>query len=154
MKKQVVLTPKSHLKVSGEGWPHVGWHLAHGVYMAGGSPWILAQGCLGGSSHWDIIPHCSSVCALLPLDQKPKEKRGSAAKVSQEQPSAPSTLDRISTLVSTASHRAYQQTTHGLQRAKAKGQELAILIPIVVSDKTSSPQVPAPSLFWAIFAFG
>ncbi|XP_057281349.1 perilipin-1 isoform X2 [Pezoporus wallicus] len=76
-------------------------------------------------------------------DQKPKDPRGSAAKVSQQQPSAPSTLGRIGTLVSTASHRAYQQTTHGLQRAKAKGQELATWIPIVGSlAKPSVPEAP------------
>ncbi|NXD61549.1 PLIN1 protein, partial [Eolophus roseicapillus] len=77
-------------------------------------------------------------------DQKPKDPRGSAAKVSQQQPSAPSapsTLGRIGALVSTASHRAYQQTTHGLQRAKAKGQELATWIPIVGS--LAKPGVPA-----------
>ncbi|NXW62719.1 PLIN1 protein, partial [Eurystomus gularis] len=84
-------------------------------------------------------------------DQKPKERRGSAAKVSQQQPSAPSapsapsTLGRISTLVSTASHRAYQQTTQSLQRARAKGQELATWIPILGSlakpSITEAPQV-------------
>ncbi|KAF1489543.1 Perilipin-1, partial [Eudyptula minor novaehollandiae] len=72
-------------------------------------------------------------------DQKPKETRGSAVKVSQQQPSTPSapstpsTLGRIGTLVSTVSHRAYQQTTQSLQRAKAKGQELATWIPILGS---------------------
>ncbi|NXT24148.1 PLIN1 protein, partial [Syrrhaptes paradoxus] len=79
-------------------------------------------------------------------DQKPKEKRGSAVKVSQEQPSdpsSPSTLDRIGTLVSTVSHRAYQQTTHGLQRAKDKGQELATWIPVLGSvAKPSEPEAP------------
>ncbi|XP_065544797.1 perilipin-1 [Lathamus discolor] len=79
-------------------------------------------------------------------DQKPKDPHESAAKVSQQQPSAPSapsTLGRIGTLVSTASHRAYQQTTHGLQRAKAKGQELATWIPIVGSlAKPSVPEAP------------
>ncbi|XP_008943256.1 PREDICTED: perilipin-1, partial [Merops nubicus] len=76
-------------------------------------------------------------------DQKPKEKRGSAAKVSQQQPSAPSTLGRIGALVNTASHLAYQQTTQNLQRAKAKGQELAIWIPIVGSlAKPSTPEAP------------
>ncbi|NXX83654.1 PLIN1 protein, partial [Urocolius indicus] len=72
-------------------------------------------------------------------DHKPKGTCGSAAKVSQQQPSAPSapsapsTLGRIGSLVSTASHRAYQQTTQGLQRAKAKGQELATWIPVLGS---------------------
>ncbi|XP_009976115.1 PREDICTED: perilipin-1 [Tauraco erythrolophus] len=76
-------------------------------------------------------------------DQKPKEKRGSAVKVSQQQPSAPSTLGRIGTLVSTVSHRAYQQTTQGLQHAKAKGQELATWIPILGSlAKPSTPEAP------------
>uniref|UniRef100_A0A8B9FDR8 Perilipin 1 n=1 Tax=Amazona collaria TaxID=241587 RepID=A0A8B9FDR8_9PSIT len=79
-------------------------------------------------------------------DQKPKDPRGSAAKVSQQQPSAPSapsTLGRVGALVSTASHRAYQQTTHGLQRAKAKGQELAMWIPIVGNlAKPSVPEAP------------
>ncbi|XP_035747360.1 perilipin-1 isoform X2 [Egretta garzetta] len=88
-------------------------------------------------------------------DQKPKEKRGSAVKVSQKQPSAPSvpsvpsapsapsTLGRIGALVSTVSHRAYQQTTQSLQRAKAKGQELATWIPILGSlAKPSVPEAP------------
>ncbi|NXL88502.1 PLIN1 protein, partial [Alectura lathami] len=91
-------------------------------------------------------------------DQKPKETRGSAAKVSQQQPrtsralsapstpsapSAPSTLGRIGALVSTASHRAYHQTTHSLQRAKAKGQELVIWIPVLGSlAKPSPPEAP------------
>ncbi|XP_075620551.1 perilipin-1 isoform X1 [Balearica regulorum gibbericeps] len=79
-------------------------------------------------------------------DQKPKETRGSAVKVSQQQPSAPSapsTLGRIGTLVSTVSHRAYQQTTQSLQRAKAKGQELATWIPILGNlAKPSVPEVP------------
>ncbi|XP_068266787.1 perilipin-1 [Nyctibius grandis] len=82
-------------------------------------------------------------------DQKPKQTRGSAVKVSQQQPStpstpnAPSTLGRIGALVSTASHRAYQQTTQSLQHAKAKGQELAIWIPIVGSlAKPSTPEAP------------
>nr|XP_009491011.1 PREDICTED: perilipin-1 [Pelecanus crispus] len=79
-------------------------------------------------------------------DQKPKETHGSAAKVSQQQPSAPSapsTLDRIGALVSTVSHRAYQQTTQSLQRAKAKGQELATWIPILGSlAKPSAPEEP------------
>lgn len=34
------------------------------------------------------------------------------------------------------SHRAYQQTTQSLQRAKTKGQELASWIPILVSART------------------
>ncbi|NXE87033.1 PLIN1 protein, partial [Menura novaehollandiae] len=97
-------------------------------------------------------------------DQKPKKKRLSAAKVSQQQPStpsapstastpsalsapstpsAPSTLGRIGALVSTVSHRAYQQTTQSLQRAKTKGQELASWIPILGSlAKPSSPTAP------------
>ncbi|NWI63860.1 PLIN1 protein, partial [Todus mexicanus] len=85
-------------------------------------------------------------------DQKPKETRGSAAKASQKQPSAPSapstpsapgTFVRIGTLVSTASHRAYQQTTQNLHRAKAKGQELVALIPIVGTlAKPSEPKAP------------
>ncbi|NXL31894.1 PLIN1 protein, partial [Glaucidium brasilianum] len=85
-------------------------------------------------------------------DQKSKETRGSAAKVSQQQPSAPSTssapnapstLGRISALVSTVSHRAYQQTSQSLHRAKVKGQELATWIPIVGSlAKPSAPEVP------------
>ncbi|XP_009468353.1 PREDICTED: perilipin-1 [Nipponia nippon] len=79
-------------------------------------------------------------------DQKPKERRESAVKVSQQQPStpsAPSTLARIGALVSTVSHRAYQQTTHSLQRAKAKGQELATWIPILGNlAKPSAPEVP------------
>ncbi|XP_010139543.1 PREDICTED: perilipin-1 [Buceros rhinoceros silvestris] len=78
--------------------------------------------------------------------QKPKETRGSAAKVSQQQPSAPSapsTLGRISALVSTVSHRAYQQTTQSLQHAKAKGQELATWIPILGSlAKPSVSEAP------------
>lgn len=72
--------------------------------------------------------------------------------MSQQQPSAPSApsaLGRIGTLVSTASHRAYQQTTHGLQRAKAKGQELATWIPIVVSAGFLLPR----TLFWADSGF-
>ncbi|NXT00951.1 PLIN1 protein, partial [Jacana jacana] len=82
-------------------------------------------------------------------DQKPKEKRRSTVKVSQQQPSAPdapstpstpSTLGRIGTLVSTVSHRAYQQTTQSLQRAKAKGQELATWIPIL--GNLAKPSVP------------
>ncbi|NXF67430.1 PLIN1 protein, partial [Ciccaba nigrolineata] len=85
-------------------------------------------------------------------DQKSKETRGSAAKVSQQQPSAPSTssatsapstLGRISALVSTVSHRAYQQTSQSLHRAKAKGQELATWIPILGSlAKPSAPEAP------------
>ncbi|XP_074693676.1 perilipin-1 [Strix aluco] len=85
-------------------------------------------------------------------DQKSKETRGSAAKVSQQQPSAPSTssatsapstLGRISALVSTVSHRAYQQTSQSLHRAKAKGQELATWIPILGSlAKLSAPEAP------------
>ncbi|NXO02815.1 PLIN1 protein, partial [Rhinopomastus cyanomelas] len=85
-------------------------------------------------------------------DQKPKEKCGSAVKVSKQQPSAPtatsapsapSTLGRIGTLVSTVSHRAYQQTAQSLQRAKAKGQELATWIPILGSlAKPSTPEAP------------
>ncbi|NXK44173.1 PLIN1 protein, partial [Chauna torquata] len=79
-------------------------------------------------------------------DQKPKETCGSAAKVSQQKPSAPSapsTLGRIGALVSTVSHRAYQQTTQSLQRAKAKGQELVTWIPILGSlAKPSVPEVP------------
>ncbi|XP_010146047.1 PREDICTED: perilipin-1 [Eurypyga helias] len=85
-------------------------------------------------------------------DQKHKEPRGSVVKVSQQQPSpssapstpsAPSTLGRIGTLVSTVSHRAYQQTTQTLQRAKAKGQELATWIPILGSlAKPSVPEEP------------
>ncbi|XP_074773017.1 perilipin-1 [Athene noctua] len=85
-------------------------------------------------------------------DQKSKETRGSAAKVSQQQPSAssttsapsaPSTLGRISALVSTVSHRAYQQTSQSLHRAKVKGQELATWIPILGSlAKPSAPEVP------------
>ncbi|XP_037250074.1 perilipin-1 isoform X1 [Falco rusticolus] len=74
-------------------------------------------------------------------DQKPKETRESAAKVSQQQTSAPSTLGRISALVSTVSHRAYQQTTQSLQHAKAKGQELATWIPVLGS--LAKPSVPA-----------
>nr|XP_025977037.1 perilipin-1 isoform X2 [Dromaius novaehollandiae] len=71
-------------------------------------------------------------------DQKPTEVRGSVAKASQRQPSVskapsapsnPSTLGRIGALVGTVSHRAYQQTAQSLQRAKAKGQELASWIP-------------------------
>ncbi|XP_074956661.1 perilipin-1 isoform X2 [Phalacrocorax aristotelis] len=77
-------------------------------------------------------------------DQKSKETHGSAVRVSQQQPSAPSapsTLDRIGALVSTASHRAYQQTTQSLQRAKAKGQELATWIPVLGSlAKPSEPE--------------
>ncbi|NWU96256.1 PLIN1 protein, partial [Upupa epops] len=88
-------------------------------------------------------------------DQKPKQKRGSTAKVSKQQtstlsaptvpsaPSPPSTLGRIGALVSTVSHRAYQQTTQSLQRAKAKGQELATWIPILGSlAKPSAPEAP------------
>ncbi|NXX42609.1 PLIN1 protein, partial [Tricholaema leucomelas] len=97
-------------------------------------------------------------------DQKPKAAPGAAAKVSKQQPrassaptaassasaasatsaaSAPSTLGRISALVSTVSHRAYQQTTQSLQRAKAKGQELATWIPILGSlAKPSVPEAP------------
>ncbi|CAM9418301.1 unnamed protein product [Bubo scandiacus] len=85
-------------------------------------------------------------------DQKSKETRGSAAKVSQQQlsapstssaTSAPSTLGRISALVSTVSHRAYQQTSQSLHRAKAKGQELATWIPILGSlAKPSAPEAP------------
>ncbi|XP_074457000.1 perilipin-1 isoform X1 [Larus michahellis] len=79
-------------------------------------------------------------------DQKPKETRASAVKVSQQQPSAPSTpstLGRIGALVSTVSHRAYQQTTQSLQRAKAKGQELATWIPILGNlAKPSVPEAP------------
>lgn len=95
-------------------------------------------------------PNRSSAHALLPSDQKPKETRGSAVKVSQQQPSTPSapstpsTLGRIGTLVSTVSHRAYQQTTQSLQRAKAKGQELATWIPILVSAKTHPPGSCSP----------
>ncbi|NXH13365.1 PLIN1 protein, partial [Bucco capensis] len=75
-------------------------------------------------------------------DQKPKETHVSAAKVSQQEPSVPSTLSRIGSLVSTASHRAYQQTTQSLQHAKAKGQELATWIPILGSlAKPSVPEV-------------
>ncbi|XP_030312801.1 perilipin-1 isoform X2 [Calypte anna] len=72
-------------------------------------------------------------------DQKPKDKCGSEEKVSQQQPSAPSapdnpsTLGRIGALVSSISYHAYQQTTQGLQRAKAKGQELVTWVPIVGS---------------------
>uniref|UniRef100_A0A8C5J3F4 Perilipin 1 n=1 Tax=Junco hyemalis TaxID=40217 RepID=A0A8C5J3F4_JUNHY len=60
-------------------------------------------------------------------------------------PSAPSTLGRIGALVSTVSHRAYQQTTQSLQRAKTKGQELASWIPILGSlAKPSAPAAPQP----------
>ncbi|XP_067999521.1 perilipin-1 isoform X2 [Melanerpes formicivorus] len=101
-------------------------------------------------------------------DQKPKAAHGAAAaKASQKQPcapsapsvpsapsapsapnapsapSTPSTLGRIGALVSTVSHRAYQQTTQSLQRAKAKGQELATWIPILGSlAKPSAPEAP------------
>ncbi|XP_063268907.1 perilipin-1 isoform X3 [Prinia subflava] len=57
--------------------------------------------------------------------------------------SAPSTLGRIGALVSTVSHRAYQQTTQSLQRAKTKGQELVSWIPILGSlAKPSAPVAP------------
>ncbi|XP_042680622.1 peroxisomal membrane protein 11A isoform X1 [Centrocercus urophasianus] len=79
-------------------------------------------------------------------DLKPK-KTCRPAKVSQQQSrtyrapsapsSAPSTLGRIGALVSTASHRAYQHTVQNLQRAKAKGQELVVWIPILVSPSLS-----------------
>nr|XP_013813756.1 PREDICTED: perilipin-1 [Apteryx mantelli mantelli] len=74
-------------------------------------------------------------------DQKPTEVRGSVAKASQQQrsapkapsapstPSNPSTLCRIGALVSTITHHAYQQTAQSLQSAKAKGRELATWIP-------------------------
>ncbi|NXG49239.1 PLIN1 protein, partial [Psilopogon haemacephalus] len=92
-------------------------------------------------------------------DRKPKAAHGAAAKVSQQQQpraaraataasvpsagSAGSTLGRIGALVSTVSHRAYQQTTQSLQRAKAKGQELATWIPILGSlAKPSVPEAP------------
>ncbi|XP_031979349.1 perilipin-1 [Corvus moneduloides] len=106
-------------------------------------------------------------------EKKPKKKHLSTSKVSQQQPStpstpntpsaprapsapsttstpsapsapsAPSTLGRISALVSTMSHRAYQQTTQSLQRAKTKGQELASWIPILGSlAKPSVPPAP------------
>ncbi|XP_042732215.1 perilipin-1 isoform X2 [Lagopus leucura] len=88
-------------------------------------------------------------------DLKPK-KACRPAKVSQQQSrtyrapsapsapsSAPSTLGRIGALVSTASHRAYQHTVQNLQRAKAKGQELVVWIPILGSlAKPSPPMVP------------
>lgn len=90
------------------------------------------------------------LCAVLPLDLKPKQTCGPAAKVSQQQSrayrahsapsapsSAPSTLGRIGALLSTASHRAYQHTAQNLQRAKAKGQELVVWIPILVSPSLS-----------------
>ncbi|XP_021263231.1 perilipin-1 isoform X2 [Numida meleagris] len=94
--------------------------------------------------------------AVLPLDQKPKQTCGPATKVSQQRSrtyrahsapsapsSAPSTLGRIAALVSTASHRAYQHTAQNLQRAKAKGQELVVWIPILGSlAKPSPPTVP------------
>ncbi|XP_009072293.1 PREDICTED: perilipin-1 [Acanthisitta chloris] len=89
-------------------------------------------------------------------DQKPKKKRLSTAKVSQQQPStpsarsapsapssAPSTLGRIGALISTVSHFAYQQTTQGLQLAKTKGQEVASWIPILGSlAKQTVPEAP------------
>uniref|UniRef100_A0A669PE93 Perilipin 1 n=1 Tax=Phasianus colchicus TaxID=9054 RepID=A0A669PE93_PHACC len=89
-------------------------------------------------------------------DLKPKQTCGPAAKVSQQQSrtyrahsapstpsSSPSTLGRIGALVSTASHRAYQHTAQNLQRAKAKGQELVVWIPILGSlAKPSPPVVP------------
>ncbi|XP_072201490.1 perilipin-1 [Excalfactoria chinensis] len=89
-------------------------------------------------------------------DLKPKQTRRPAAKVSQQQSrtyrahsapsapsSAPSTLGRIGALVSTASHRAYYHTAQNLQRAKAKGQELVVWIPILGSlVKPSQPVVP------------
>lgn len=89
-------------------------------------------------------------------DLKPKQTCGPAAKVSQQQSrayrahsapsapsSAPSTLGRIGALLSTASHRAYQHTAQNLQRAKAKGQELVVWIPILGSlAKPSPPVVP------------
>ncbi|XP_009559688.2 perilipin-1 isoform X2 [Cuculus canorus] len=81
-------------------------------------------------------------------DQKPKEPCG-AVKVSQQQssapstPSSPSTLGRIGALVNTVSHRAYQQTTQGLQHAKAKGQKIIICIPILGSlAKPSTSEAP------------
>ncbi|KAM6058482.1 perilipin-1 [Chlamydotis macqueenii] len=76
-------------------------------------------------------------------DQKPKKMCEPAVKVSQQQPSAPSTLGRIGALVTTVSHRAYQQTTQGLQRAKAKGQDLATWIPVLGSlAKPSAAEAP------------
>ncbi|XP_052528109.1 perilipin-1 [Tympanuchus pallidicinctus] len=94
---------------------------------------------------------------LLPEEEeagnlKPKKTCG-PAKVSQQQSriyrapsapsSAPSTLGRIGALVSTASHRAYQHTVQNLQRAKAKGQELVVWIPILGNlAKPSPPTVP------------
>lgn len=107
----------------------------------------MGIGLPGGLTHQDVNPTRSSICFLPPLGQKPKETRGSAAKVSQQQPSAPSapsTLGRISALVSTVSHRAYQQTTQSLQHAKAKGQELATWIPILVSARTRLPGCCSP----------
>ncbi|OXB57529.1 hypothetical protein ASZ78_009124, partial [Callipepla squamata] len=89
-------------------------------------------------------------------DLKPKQTCRPAAKVSKQQSrtyraysapsapsSAPSTLGRIGALVSTVSHRAYQHTAQSFQRAKAKGQELVVWIPILGSlAKPSPPVVP------------
>ncbi|NWX22255.1 PLIN1 protein, partial [Aegotheles bennettii] len=85
-------------------------------------------------------------------DQKAKDTHRSAVKVSQKQPSAPSapsspsapsTLGRIGALASTVSHVAYQQTTQGLQHAKAKGQELVTWVPVLGSlAKPSAPEAP------------
>ncbi|NXJ04664.1 PLIN1 protein, partial [Odontophorus gujanensis] len=89
-------------------------------------------------------------------DLQPKQTCRPAAKVSKQQSrtyrahsapsapsSAPSTLGRIGALVSTISHRAYQHTAQNFQRAKAKGQELVVWIPILGSlAKPSPPVVP------------
>ncbi|XP_065590056.1 perilipin-1 [Cyrtonyx montezumae] len=87
-------------------------------------------------------------------DLKPKQTCRPAAKVSKQQSrtyrahsapsapsSAPSTLGRIGALVSTVSHRAYQHTAQNFQRAKAKGQELVVWIPILGSLAKPSPSV-------------
>lgn len=84
-----------------------------------------------------LFPCCS---ALLPLAQKPAGAQGSKAAASQAQPEL-STLHRIGTLTSTVSYHAYQQAARAIQHTKAKGQELALWIPGLVSAPAS--HIPA-----------
>lgn len=56
MKKQVILMPKSPLRVSGEDWLYVKWHLTGGAHMAGRNPWIFGIGLSKALTHQDINP--------------------------------------------------------------------------------------------------
>uniref|UniRef100_A0A8C0G037 Perilipin 1 n=1 Tax=Chelonoidis abingdonii TaxID=106734 RepID=A0A8C0G037_CHEAB len=68
--------------------------------------------------------------ASLPLAHEPTRVHGSEVTPSQPQPG---TFTRIGALASIISHRAYQQTAKTIQRTRARGQELTIWIPGLVS---------------------